>query len=131
MSRLRSSIDMQGRKKPLSGAVWVRRLSYSLRANWQDGGRSHMFALDTLPQVPLTDDDRRKLAALVAEQADGELVAAHVGMGNDWLITEDKAGSSKLPASVFDAAHRQWLLEDFGVKITDPKGLAELAEERS
>ena len=57
----------------------------------------------------------------VAEWADGDSVAAHIGYGLDFFCTGDE-GKSAGAASVFDVANRAWLTTTFGtIFITMPK----------
>ena len=90
----------------------------------QSPNGSPMFS-DIPPDLPLTDDDRKKIARLVAEWADGEAVAAHIGYANDIFCSGDfkKSGRGK---SVLDPEHRAWLTKEFGVRFATLSQLAEI-----
>lgn len=70
-------------------------------------------------------NERRKIEKAFAESADGDLVAAHIAYGNDYLCTEDRGGSAGVP-SIFDTAHRAWLKTQYGVQILNAQQLAQL-----
>jgi len=78
-----------------------------------------------IPDVPLTASDQKQINKLVAEWADGEAVACHIGYGNDVFCSYDKAGKTGQRRSVLNLANRQWLTETYGVRFMS---LAELAE---
>ena len=61
----------------------------------------------------------------VAEWADGDSIAAHIGYGLDCFCTGDE-GNSSGAASVFDAANRAWLSATYGVKFVTMKQLASM-----
>jgi hypothetical protein len=52
----------------------------------------------------------------IAEWADGDSIAAHIGYGIDFFCSEDK-GNGAGAASVFDDTNRQWLSTAYGVKF--------------
>ncbi len=79
-----------------------------------------------IPDVPFCDDDRKKIVLLVAEWADGEAVAAHVGYGNDLFCSEDCNCTHSGTPSVLDPKNRQWLREEFRVQFVDLGKLAEM-----
>jgi hypothetical protein len=60
-----------------------------------------------------------------AESADGDLVAAHIAFGNDYLCTEDRGRSAASP-SIFDAENRAWLKTEYRVEILNVQQLANL-----
>jgi len=68
---------------------------------------------------------KRQVEKAFAEAADGDLVAAHIAFGNDYLCTEDRGASAEAP-SIFDAEHRAWLKTQYGVKILNAQQLAQL-----
>lgn len=68
---------------------------------------------------------QRQIEGAFSEAADGDLVAAHVASGAQYLCTEDR-GRSAMAASIFDQEHRTWLTATFGVKIVDAEELVEL-----
>jgi hypothetical protein len=68
---------------------------------------------------------KRQIEKAFAESADGDLVAAHIAFGNDYLCTEDQ-GRSAVSPSVFDAENRAWLKTEHGVEILNAQQLAYL-----
>ncbi len=68
---------------------------------------------------------KRQVEKAFAEAADGDLVAAHIAFGNDYLCTEDRGATAEAP-SIFDAEHRAWLKTQYGVKILHAQQLAQL-----
>jgi hypothetical protein len=69
--------------------------------------------------------EKRQVEKAFAESADGDLVAAHIAFGNDYLCTEDRGISAGSP-SIFDASNRGWLQSQYGVKIVSAQELADL-----
>ena len=67
---------------------------------------------------------RTDVAKAVAEWADGDTVAAHYAFSNDVLCTEDAAQSAG--RSVFDAANRAWLTQQFGITFASVEALASI-----
>jgi hypothetical protein len=68
---------------------------------------------------------KRQIEKAFAESADGDLVAAHIAFGNDYLCTEDQGRSAGSP-SVFDVENRKWLKAEHGVKVLNAQQLAHL-----
>jgi hypothetical protein len=58
-------------------------------------------------------------------EAPGDLVAAHIAFGNDYLCTDDK-GNSAASSSIFDAHNHAWLHSQYQVKIVSAQELADL-----
>lgn len=69
--------------------------------------------------------EKRQIEKAFAESADGDVVAAHIAFGNDYLCTEDRGGSALSP-SIFDAENRAWLKTEYGVEILNVQQLASL-----
>jgi len=69
--------------------------------------------------------EKRQIEKAFAESADGDVVAAHIAFGNDYLCTEDRGGSAVFP-SIFDAENRAWLKTEYGVEILNVQELANL-----
>ena len=69
--------------------------------------------------------EKRQVEKTFAESADGDLVAAHIAISNDYLCTEDRAGSA-VSRSVFDSENRAWLKAKYGTEIVDARQLANL-----
>lgn len=67
---------------------------------------------------------QRQIEGAFSEAADGDLVAAHVASGAQYLCTEDCGGSAMAP-SIFDQRHRAWLTATFGVEIVNARDLVE------
>jgi hypothetical protein len=68
--------------------------------------------------------ERRKVQKAVAEWADADSIAAHVGYGIDMFCSEDMGKSAGGESSVLEESNRAWLTSTFGLKFV---GLAELA----
>jgi hypothetical protein len=68
---------------------------------------------------------KRQIEKAFAESGDGDLVAAHIAFGNDYLCTDDQ-GRSAVSPSVFDAENRAWLKTEHGVEILNAQQLAHL-----
>jgi hypothetical protein len=68
---------------------------------------------------------KRQIEQAFAESADGDLVAAHVAFGNDYLCTEDR-GRSAIALSIFDEDNRAWLKTAYGVEIFNVQQLSEI-----
>ena len=69
--------------------------------------------------------EKRQIEKAFAESADGDLAAAHIGFGNDYLCTEDR-GRSAIGPSIFDDDHRAWLKAAYGVEIVNAQQLSDL-----
>ena len=70
-----------------------------------------------------TKRDIKEVAKAVAEWADGDTMASHIGYGIDYFCTEDFARNSK-GQSIFNAVNREWLSQTYGVKFATMKSLA-------
>ncbi len=71
-------------------------------------------------------EEKTKIKQAIAEWADGDLVASHIGIDNDLLCTEDKGKSAGFP-SIFNVANRSWLKAMYGVNfVTIPELAARL-----
>jgi hypothetical protein len=68
---------------------------------------------------------KRQIEKAFAEAADGDLVAAHIAFGNDYLCTDDRGITAAAP-SIFDAKNRDWLESKYGAKIVSSEALAAL-----
>jgi hypothetical protein len=68
---------------------------------------------------------KQQIEKAFAESADGDLVAAHIAFGNDYLCTEDR-GKSAVSASIFDSENRSWLKSEYGIEILNAQQLANL-----
>ncbi len=69
--------------------------------------------------------EKRQIEKAFAESADGDLVAAHIAFGNEYLCTEDR-GRTAVSPSIFDAENRAWLKTEYGVEILNVQQLAYL-----
>ncbi len=92
------------------------------------------IARETNSNVPWFDAlekarDVHEVAAVqrgFSEWADGDSIASHIAYGDiDVFCSADK-GKSNANASVLDAAHRQWLTNDYGVKFKTIEEIANL-----
>jgi hypothetical protein len=70
------------------------------------------------------DEERRSVQKAVAEWADADSIASHVGYGIDFLCSEDLGRSTGGVRSVFDPVNRTWLTSTYGVRFVT---LTELA----
>jgi len=71
---------------------------------------------------PKSIAEEKEIDRAVAEWADGDTVAVHIGYGLDAICTQDKAGGQA--NSVFSAPGRNWLQQTYGVEILDLDQLA-------
>lgn len=69
-----------------------------------------------------SNTERRQVAWVVREWADGNSVAAHYGFGIDLFCSADRGKTASAP-SVLDDNNRKWLREEFGLQFVT---LAEL-----
>jgi hypothetical protein len=70
--------------------------------------------------------DKKNMARIekaFAEDADGDMVAAHIAFGNAYLCSEDH-GKSAVGASILDADNRAWLKATYGVEFLNAEQLA-------
>jgi hypothetical protein len=67
--------------------------------------------------------NKEEIEKVFAESADGDLVAAHIAFGNDYICSEDR-GKSAIGASIFDDKNRAWLKATYGVEILNAGELA-------
>lgn len=63
-----------------------------------------------------TKAERKRAHKAIAEWADGDAIAAHVGYGNDLFCTHDLASSSG-KQSVLHPDNRAWLRKQYGVQF--------------
>lgn len=93
--------------------------------SWRSGG-SHTYSVRALPAVGgLSPAEVKEVAKAVAEASDGDAVAAHLAMGNDFFVTEDHGGSAGAP-SVLNPDHRKWLMEEYAIRFLTVRELAEM-----
>ncbi|MCY1550708.1 hypothetical protein D9M68_869800 [compost metagenome] len=69
--------------------------------------------------------EERAVQRAVAEWADGDSIAAHIGYGIDYFCTGDE-GKSSGTASVFTTANRTWLTTTYGTRFITMTDLAAL-----
>jgi hypothetical protein len=72
------------------------------------------------------DDDRKSVQRAIAEWADGDSVASHIGFGIDRFCSDDKGKSTGGAPSILDPTHRAWLTATYGVKFFTLSELAAL-----
>ncbi|MGA8616399.1 MAG: hypothetical protein WB760_32835 [Xanthobacteraceae bacterium] len=70
------------------------------------------------------ETERRRVQRAIAEWADADSIAAHVGYGIDLFCSEDQGKSAGGISSILDAANRAWLTATYGVQFAT---LTELA----
>jgi hypothetical protein len=98
-------------------AAIAKRIEHRFRVNGQTPSGSQFLAYAE------DEAERKEIEKAIAEWADGDLVASHIGSENDLLCTEDRAKSAGGP-SVFDTTNRAWLSAAYGVKIVTIADLA-------
>ena len=69
--------------------------------------------------------DKSQIEKAFAELADGDVAAAHIAYGNDYLCTEDRGGSALGP-SIFDETNRAWLKSKYDVNFLDVQQLTRI-----
>jgi len=67
--------------------------------------------------------EQRKVQRAIAEWADADSIAAHIGYGMDLFCTEDQGKGAGAP-SIFDSKNRAWLEKTYGVKFVTLSQLA-------
>lgn len=70
------------------------------------------------------EPDIKEISLACAEWADAELVSAHHAYGNEYLCTNDRARATK--CSIFDRTNREWLQQEYGLRIVDVNELVEM-----
>jgi hypothetical protein len=69
--------------------------------------------------------EQRQVQRAIAEWADADSIAAHIGYGIDLFCTDDQGKAAGAP-SIFDSENRAWLESTFGVKFVTLSQLAEM-----
>ena len=92
-------------------------------ANWSD--RELIYRVYEYASSAGRSKEKRQVEKAFAESADGDVVAAHIAIGNDYLCTEDRARSSVF-RSIFDAENRAWLETAYGTRIVGVEELVSL-----
>jgi hypothetical protein len=67
--------------------------------------------------------EEKLISKAIAEWADGDLVAAHIASGNEFICSEDRGRSAASPA-IFNDCNRAWLKKTYGVAILSVRDLA-------
>jgi hypothetical protein len=62
----------------------------------------------------------------IAEWADADSVASHIGFGIDIFCSDDKGKSTGGAPSILDPTHRAWLTATYGMKFVTLSELAAL-----
>lgn len=78
-----------------------------------------------LLEYPKDEEEKSEIKAAIAEWADGDSIAAHIGFGNDFFCTEDHAKRARWPA-IFDVTNRAWLKAAYGVNFVSMRELVAL-----
>ena len=99
-------------------------LSLGLEFSKRDGAAGELW-LQGLSRARASE--RKKVARAIAEWADGDSIAAHVGYGNDFFCTHDQGKGVGGPLT-FDAVNRAWLTTTFGVSFVTLSELAARVE---
>ncbi len=74
--------------------------------------------------LALREAKQQRFERACSEWSDGELVAAHIAYGNDYLCTEDYAGSGV--KSIFNRENRKWLEQRYGLNFITKRELVSL-----
>lgn len=90
---------------------------------WSD--REFLYRVYEYARTANRKKEKAEIEKAFAESADGDLVAAHVAFGNDYLCSDDH-GRSAIGASVLDRDNRAWLKMAYGVNILSAQQLADL-----
>ena len=70
--------------------------------------------------------EEEQIKRAVAEWADADSVAAHIGHGIDFFCSEDKGGSTGGAPSILDRANREWLAATWAVRFVTLSELSAL-----
>jgi hypothetical protein len=88
-------------------------------------GGNYVYAVGALPPVQgLTSDDNARIIKAVAEAADGDAVAAHIAIGNDYFVTHDRGVGAKI--SILNEENREWLKVRYNVRFLNLSQLSAL-----
>lgn len=90
---------------------------------WSD--REFLYRVYEFARTSNLKREKAQIEKAFAESADGDLVAAHVAFGNDYLCTEDRGGSA-IGRSIFDDDNRAWLKTAHGVDLVNAQQLSDL-----
>lgn len=90
---------------------------------WSD--REFLYRVYEYARTANLKKEKAQVEKAFAESSDGDLVAAHVAFGNDYLCTDDQ-GRSAIGPSIFDANNRAWLKETYGVNFLSAQQLSDL-----
>jgi len=90
-------------------------------SGWSD--REFLYRVYEVARTSNLKSEKEQIEKVFAESADGDLVAAHVAFGNDFLCTEDR-GRSAIGPSIFDDDNRAWLKAAYGIEIVTAQELA-------
>lgn len=84
----------------------------------------HRFCGPWYEAWAVTDDSlqKKRIAEAVAEWADGDAVAAHIGYGNHFFCTRDEGKSAG--ESILNAKNRAWLIRSYSIQFVTPAELA-------
>jgi hypothetical protein len=90
---------------------------------WSD--REFLYRVYEYARTSNLKKEKAQIEKAFAESADGDMVAAHVAFGNDYLCTEDR-GRSAIGPSIFDDDNRAWVKTEYGVEILTARQLSDL-----
>lgn len=102
--------EIEGRE---AGMFQLRAIGLKYAPNWMAGIRV------------APEHEAKAIAKAIAEWADGDSIAAHIGYGNQYYCTRD-SGRSAGQKSIFSEENRNWLKERYGVSFVTPEELAAL-----
>ena len=71
------------------------------------------------------ESETKKIAFSLAEWADGDSIAGHIGINGDYFCTNDNAKSSGTK-SILSNYNKKWLAEEYSFKTISPEELANL-----
>lgn len=97
-----------------------------IRALGQRYARTGEIFLDGLRSVP--ESEKHLISKAIAEWADGDAIAAHIGYEADFFCTHDQ-GISAGSDSILSAKFRQIIAAKYGVRFVLPDELATLLKE--
>lgn len=89
---------------------------------WSD--REFLYRVSEYARTANRMKEKAEIEKVFAESADGDLVAAHVAFGNDYICSDDHGGSA-IGASIFDSDNRAWLQTAYGANIQSAQQLAD------
>lgn len=87
--------------------------------------RNHLNLLNVPAIIAFAFGEEEPVPKLVSEWADGDALIAHYWHGHDYFCTLDQ-GKGAGTQSVLHKSRRDWLLQEFDIKIVSPTELAQI-----